>query len=151
MGYADAAQLLGDIQTRGAPTSRITWWGTGYLAVRAWLIERDEQTFRPTCVAVVNAIAPPATSELADLLFVTRRQRGRVALVVDGMDQAGCEYVVFKAARERYQASGIHTDIVIPVIANSGEGICSGPDRIDWYSGPTLEQWLRETALRVST
>jgi sulfate adenylyltransferase subunit 1 (EFTu-like GTPase family) len=67
------------------------------------------------------------------------------------MDLAGCEYVVFKSAIKRYRAAGIEPDIAIPVISASGEGLCRTADRIDWYSGPTLQHWLGGLSAQASS
>lgn len=149
MGFAETAQLLCDMQASDQLPDGIVWCGEGSPAVRRWLTRTDDRG-APICVLVIHAITPLHLNELSVLLSVLERQRGRVALLIDGMDQAGCEYVVFKAAAERYQALGIHADIIIPTITSTGEGISSGPDRIDWYDGPTLEQWLYATASRES-
>ena len=106
--------------------------------------------YPPVYVEIIDALSPLDHGRLADLKRTARQYPGRFAIVIDGMDKAGCEYVVFKAAVERCQAAGIDADIIIPAITSSGEGIFAGPDRIDWYSGPTLEQWLSVTGSRES-
>jgi sulfate adenylyltransferase subunit 1 (EFTu-like GTPase family) len=93
-------------------------------------------------IVVVAATATLSVSALAEIREFMRRHPGALTLVVDRMDDAGCEYGVFDAQRQRLLANGITPDLFIPAISSTGEGIVSGPDRVDWYRGPTLMQWL---------
>lgn len=102
-------------------------------------------------VGVVEALAPIDSHTLGSLRSLSTRHRGQFALLVDRMDLAGCEYVVFKSAIERYRAAGIKPDVAIPAISASGEGICFAADRIDWYSGPTLQHWLGGLCAQTSS
>jgi hypothetical protein len=93
-------------------------------------------------IVVVDAMARPSVAALAGIRAFLDRHPGACAVVVDRMDDAGCEYVVFDAQRAGLIAAGISPDLFVPAISSTGEGIVSGPDRIDWYRGPTLGQWL---------
>ncbi|MFM8547212.1 MAG: hypothetical protein ACKODB_06335 [Betaproteobacteria bacterium] len=116
------------------------------------LLERGKLRLgEPAGVGVVHALAPIDSRHLESLRALFQRQRGRFALLVDRMDLAGCEYVVFKSAIKRYRAAGIEPDIAIPVISSSGEGLCLTADRIDWYSGPTLQHWLGGLSAQASS
>jgi len=142
MGYADTAQFLLDLRPAKAKDPALTWVGETSDAVRCRMNRIDHQLSAPACVGVVDAIAPPGGARLSEMAKAASVHQGRFALVIDGMDRAGCEYVVFKSVLERCQSAGIFADLVIPVIASTGEGLSFVMDRIDWYQGPTLQQWL---------
>lgn len=91
---------------------------------------------------VVDAMAALPAAAVARIRGLARRHPGRLAVVVDRMDDAGCEYVVFDARRRWLLEAGVAADVFIPAISAFGEGIVSGPDRLDWYRGPTLAYWL---------
>jgi sulfate adenylyltransferase subunit 1 (EFTu-like GTPase family) len=66
------------------------------------------------------------------------------------MDLAGYEYEAFKAVRaaiataaEEAHAGGI---AVVPVSARFGDNVLDRGDRIDWYPGGTLLEFLAATA-----
>ena len=103
---------------------------------------------QPVYVGIIDALTPLDHRRLADLKRAAHQYPGRFPIVIEGMDKGGCEYVVFRAALERCRAAGIDADIIIPAITSSGEGFFAGPDRIDWYGGPTLAQWLSAMASR---
>lgn len=98
-------------------------------------------------VVSVSATAALRDADLSALRVLAARHPGRFAVVVDRMDDVGCEYVVFDAIRRRLLEAGIGPDLLRPVIVSSGEGVVGGVDRIDWHSGPTLVAWI--DALRV--
>ena len=93
-------------------------------------------------IVVVDALTKLSAPALEALRAFLDRHPGASAVVVDRMDDAGCEYVVFDALRARLVAAGLVADRFVPAISATGEGIASGADRIDWYRGPTLREWL---------
>ena len=110
---------------------------------------------QPTCasglsIVVVDAMATLPVPALAGIRAFLGRHSGPSAVVVDRMDDAGCEYGVFDARRRRLTDAGVSPDLFIPALSSTGEGIASGPDRIDWHRGPTLAEWLASLAMRPS-
>ena len=103
---------------------------------------------RAASIVVVDAMAKPSVTALAGIRAFLVRHPGASAIVVDRMDDAGCEYVVFDALRTRLTAAGISPELFVPAISSVGEGVVSGPDRVDWYRGPTLAQWLESLQVR---
>jgi hypothetical protein len=93
-------------------------------------------------IVVVDAMARLSVPALDGIRAFLARHPAASAIVVDRMDDAGCEYVVFDAQRARLIAAGIAAQLFVPAISSTGEGLVSGPDRIDWHRGPTLAQWL---------
>lgn len=93
-------------------------------------------------IVVVDAMSKLSAPALDGIRAFLGRHPGASAVVVDRMDDAGCEYGVFDAQRARLIAAGIAADLFVPATSSTGEGLVSGPDRIDWYRGPTRGQWL---------
>ena len=110
--------------------------------VARWLAGSASPAACGAAVVVVGATARLSVEVLAGIRAFLQRHPGPCAVVVDRMDDAGCEYVVFDAQRARLAAAGIVADLIVPAISSTGEGIVSGADRIDWHRGPTLGQWL---------
>ena len=102
-------------------------------------------------VASVSATAALRDADLSALRVLAARHPGRFAVVVDQMDDVGCEYVVFDAIRRRLLEAGIAPDLLRPVIVSSGEGVVGGVDRIDWHSGPTLVEWIEALHVRLAS
>ena len=92
---------------------------------------------------VVDAARAPEPIEIEQLKALASRHPGRLAIVVDQMDRVGCEYVVYAECRQRLTTLGLKADFITPAIAETGEGIVSGSDRIEWFGGPTLRDWLK--------
>ncbi len=110
--------------------------------IARWVDASVRPAARDASIVVVDAMARPSVPALDGIRAFLGRRPGASAIVVDRMDDAGCEYVVFDAQRARLIAAGIAADVFVPAISATGEGIVSGADRIDWHRGPTLEQWL---------
>ena len=74
-------------------------------------------------------------------------------IVVDGMDRAGYEYVVFKdcAVRLRTVARSFGMTVAhcIPVATARGIMVTTRGDAIDWYDGPTLHEAAEHLSQRT--
>jgi sulfate adenylyltransferase large subunit len=72
-----------------------------------------------------------------------------IVLAVNKMDRAGWSEVVFRGMEAQFRdfamSLGIDAVVSIPVAAKSGDNIVSRSDRMPWYDGPTLLEYL-ETA-----
>jgi sulfate adenylyltransferase large subunit len=72
-----------------------------------------------------------------------------IVLAVNKMDRVGWSEVIFRAMEAQFRdfaaALGVDEIVAIPVAAKSGDNIVSRSDRMSWYGGPTLLDYL-ETA-----
>jgi sulfate adenylyltransferase subunit 1 (EFTu-like GTPase family) len=111
-----------------------------------WLPRADAHA----AIVVVDVLRglDAASRTRLDALLAARVPRMIVA--VNRMDLAGYEYEAFKAVRaaiataaEEAHAGGI---AVVPVSARFGDNVLDRGDRIDWYPGGTLLEFLAATA-----
>jgi hypothetical protein len=110
--------------------------------IARWVDASVQPVAPVAAIVVVDALSRLPAAALDGIRAFLGRHPGASAVVVDRMDDAGCEYGVFDAQRARLTAAGIAADLFVPATSSTGEGLVSGPDRIDWYRGPTLGQWL---------
>jgi len=72
----------------------------------------------------------------------------QVVLAVNKMDRAGWSESAFRSIEQQFQAFatalGIDDIVSIPVAAKSGDNIASLSDRMPWYEGPSLLEYLEE-------
>jgi sulfate adenylyltransferase large subunit len=72
----------------------------------------------------------------------------QVVLAVNKMDRAGWSESAFRSIEKQFQAFatalGINDIVSIPVAAKSGDNIASLSDRMPWYEGPSLLEYLEE-------
>ena len=118
--------------------------------IARWVDASVRPAARDASIVVVEAMARLSVAALDGIRAFLGRHPGASAVVVDRMDDAGCEYGVFDARRRRLTDAGVSPDLFIPALSSTGEGIASGPDRIDWHRGPTLAEWLASLAMRPS-
>jgi sulfate adenylyltransferase large subunit len=75
-----------------------------------------------------------------------------IVLAVNKMDSVGWSEVVFRGMEAQFRdfaaALGVDEIVAIPLAAKSGDNIVSRSDRMPWYDGPTLLDYL-ETAQPV--
>jgi sulfate adenylyltransferase subunit 1 (EFTu-like GTPase family) len=113
-----------------------------------WLPSRDATA----AIVVVDAIRglDRAGRDALDQLVATHVPH--VIVAVNRMDLAGYEYEPFKTVRaqvaEAAEASHAGGIAVVPVSARLGDNILDRGDRIDWYPGRTLIEFLRAAADR---
>jgi sulfate adenylyltransferase large subunit len=71
-----------------------------------------------------------------------------VVLAVNKMDRVGWSEPAFRAMEAQFHefaaALGIDDIVSIPVAAKSGDNIASSSDRMPWYAGPSLLEYLEE-------
>jgi sulfate adenylyltransferase large subunit len=72
-----------------------------------------------------------------------------IVLAVNKLDRVGWSEVIFRAMEGQFRdfaaALGVDEIVAIPLAAKSGDNIVSRSDRMPWYDGPTLLDYL-ETA-----
>ena len=110
--------------------------------IARWIDAGRTRRASAASIVVVDAIAKLSMPALAGIRSVLGRPAGAAVVVVDRLDDAGCEYSVFDARCRALTEAGMSPDLFIPVLSSTGEGLVSGPDRIDWHRGPTLAAWL---------
>jgi sulfate adenylyltransferase subunit 1 (EFTu-like GTPase family) len=110
-----------------------------------WLPGRDAAA----AIVVVDALRGLDPAGRAALAALTDERVPHVIVAVNKLDLAGYEYEAFKtvraqvaAAAEEAHAGGI---AVVPVSARFGDNVLDRGDRIDWYPGGTLLEFLVAT------
>lgn len=144
--------LMGDIE-RGARRYRMDGGHrTGKTSLEErlfgalWLPARDAGA----AIVVVDALGGLDADGRTALQRAVADRVSHVIVAVNKMDLAGYEYEAFKtvraqvaAAAEEVHAGGI---AVVPVSARFGDNILERGDRIDWYPGRTLAEFLAAAA-----
>ena len=85
-------------------------------------------------------------SVIVSLLGITH-----VVVAVNKMDLVGCSHEAFAAVDRDYRAYaasiGLPSVMCVPVCAVDGDNVVSRSDRMPWYQGPTLLEYLENVAV----
>lgn len=147
--YGDAALAasLAGIDDAAAPEHLVSVRGYGVVLEdgrqRGGALDVDGAVIVVDARAGLDAHAHAAIAEAGDT------QVPHLIVAVNKMDLAGYEYDVFKRVRAEVavaaaeRASGV---AVVPVSAWFGDNVVSRGDRIDWYPGTTLAEFLAAAA-----
>jgi sulfate adenylyltransferase subunit 1 (EFTu-like GTPase family) len=113
-----------------------------------WLPSREATA----AILVVDALRGLDGAGRDALHDIVARRVPHVIVAVNRLDLAGYEYETFKTVRaqvaeaaDEAHAGGV---AVVPVSARFGDNIVARGDRIDWYPGGTLLEFLQAAADR---
>jgi sulfate adenylyltransferase subunit 1 (EFTu-like GTPase family) len=110
-----------------------------------WLPARDATAQ----IVVVDALHGIDDTGRAALRHAVERGVPHIIVAVNKMDLAGYEYETFKTVRAQVAEAAAEAHAggvaVVPVSARFGDNLLDRGDRIDWYPGRTLREFLAAT------